>query len=179
MKQLNLARTTVFGLLLCLGVASAAWGEDHRDQLSSLTHLNGNSSQIVNLTTANCIPFDSSVTFFYDNLVPPEAAFAIVPQGFSFVITDIIITPCSDLPNQTDQFVVRIGIARAGRSFTAKYLGAITQSYHLTSGLVVPEGADLLARVTSVNSSDSVIVQLLGYFVRGSGLVVGEPFPLP
>jgi hypothetical protein len=161
----------VFSLFLCLGAVSAVWGQDDLTRRSSVTHLNVNSGQIVNLST-QCLTNDNTGghTFTYDRQSNPFT----VPKGFSFIITDIIIMPCQHLPNETDRFLVVVTIG-GGRLFSAGYLGAITKHYHLTSGLVVPEETSLEGRNTTF-SSDLVDVQLLGYFVRGSGLSVGEPF---
>ena len=82
-----LLRIRVCVLFLCFVSASAVWGEDSKALLSTRTHLNGTSRQIVWLST-ECLPNDnSSDSFFYDR--DRRAPFT-VPKGFSFVITDII-----------------------------------------------------------------------------------------
>ncbi len=148
--------------------ASIARGDD-------LTHLNVTSRRIVNVSTY-CLPNDNSGDhpFYYDR---QKQQFDPVPRGWSFVITDIIITMCHAEPNQTDRFGVVVEVLD-GRAFTAGFVGALTQHYHLTGGLVVPEEKWIVGRNTT-SSSSSVNVQLLGYFVRGPGLGLGVPFPFP
>jgi hypothetical protein len=125
------------------------------------------------MLSTTCIPSDNIPrAFLYDRneLASPFT----VPKGFSFVITDIIVVPDVD-PNPTDRFlaVVTIGVIR---TFTAGFIGAVTQHYSLTGGLVVPEEVPLNAR-NVLPTSTCINVQLLGYFVRGPGLDVGNPFP--
>ncbi len=148
--------------------ASIACGED-------LTHLNVTSRRIVNASTY-CLPNDNSGShpFYYDR---QERQFDPVPKGYSLVITDIIITMCQTESNLTDGFLVIVEVLD-GRSFLAGFVEALTQHYHLTGGLVVPEEKWIVGRNTT-SSSSSVNAQLLGYFVRGPGLGLGVPFPFP
>jgi hypothetical protein len=151
---------------VCLLPASSVWGADN-------VSLNRSSNQIVDVVTFCVPPNNNPMSFLYDRT--SQSPFT-VPQGFSFVITDIIITPCLHLPNTTDRFLVSVDIGVGSRNFLAGYIGASTQHYALAGGLVVPEGADLRAR-NLPDSADSVDVQLLGYIVNEPGLAVGAPFP--
>lgn len=154
-------------------------GEDPTARLSSVTHLNGTSQQIVNLSTfciPNTTPNNINQPFFYDRGNVP---FTPVPQGFSFVITDIIIDPfCFATSNSTDSFLAFVTIGNGSRRFPAGFNGAVTQHYALTGGIVVPEGTSLTAD-NSTFSTNAVNVRVLGYFVRGPGLGEEQPFPFP
>jgi hypothetical protein len=142
-----------------------------------LTHLNGTSRQIVNLSTfcvANTPPNNIQQPFFYDR---GDVPFTKVPQGFSFVITDIIIEPCATLPRLEGTFLAFVTIGHTeSRRFAAGFTGPFPKHYALTGGLVVPEGEPLTGD-NSTFSSDAVNVKVLGYFVRGLGLPEREPFP--
>ena len=157
---------------LLLFSASAAMGQDQSE-----THLGIRSRNIVHLVTTNCVHNDNtSATYSYDR--DPRAPFAAVPKGFSFVITDIIIDPfCLTEPNDTDRFFVVVTVGQ-GRTFTAGFVGAETKHYALAGGLVIPEGENVDAR-NLPSSSNLVDVELIGYFVRGRGLGVGQPFSPP
>jgi hypothetical protein len=155
--------------------ASAVWGDDFK--LTPLTHLNGISRQIIKISTACLENNNTRGPFFYDR--PESQASFVVPKGFSFVITDIIISPfCLVVPSQTGTFLVLVDIGDGTRNFTAGFVGTVTQHYHLTGGIVVPEETSVAGRNTT-DSSTLAQVELLGYFVRGPGLGVGEPFPFP
>ena len=173
MNPFILSWIRVCALFLCFVSASAVWGEDPTPRLSSLTHLNGSSRQIVQASTFCLQNNNTRGPFFYDRR---ERSPFVVPKGFSFVITDIIITPCIVDPNLTDRFLVVVDIGDGSRNFVAGYIGAITQHYHLTGGIVVPEETTVAGRNTTASSS-LVDVVLLGYFVKGPGLDEGQPFP--
>ena len=159
-------------LSLCCFSAPAAWGQERPDRLTSLTHLNGTSRQIAHLAT-NCLGDRDIQSFNYDIGGQP---FTTVPKGFSFVITDIIVSPCALVPNFTDHYLVRVVIGGGERHFVAASTGHVPQHYALTGGLVVPE----FGRLSAWNIFTSgVIVQVLGYFVRGPGLATFHPFPFP
>jgi hypothetical protein len=162
---------------LCCFSAPAAWGQERPDRLTSRTHLNVTSRQIVHLAT-NCLvdiaPNDGGIQFFnYDIGGNPFR----VPKGFSFVITDIIAGPCALVPNLTQQRLIRIFVGNTGsRHFVATFTGHVPQHYALSGGLVVPE----FGRLTAYNIFPAdAIVQVLGYFVRGPGLQEFHPFPFP
>jgi hypothetical protein len=176
MKRSTLVWMGLFAVvtLYLVSASRIVHGQDEagKGDVSKLTHLNGTSRQIVQLSTL-CLQNDNfPKSFLYDRQVP--APFT-VPMGSSFVITDINIVPfCQVLPNPNDRFLVVVTIGGA-RTFTAGFIGAVTQHYSLTGGLVIPEGASLDARNTTFSSTETD-VELLGYFVRGAGLNVGEPF---
>jgi hypothetical protein len=67
----------------------------------------------------------------------------------------------------TDSFLAVVKIGGGSRFFPAGFVGAVTQHYTLTGGLVVPEGASLTADNSTFSSHD-VNVQVLGYFVSNS-----------
>jgi hypothetical protein len=170
-------------LSLCCLSASAVWGQGRQerpDRLTSLTHLNVTSRQIVYLRT-NCVhntaPENQNQRFFYDG---GNVAFTTVPQGFSFVVTDIIID-ASVCSTSLDRFFITVEFGRGGglgRRFVAAFTGEIIHHYALAGGLVVSEGGTLTAS-NAVFSSGGAFVQVLGYFVRGPGLQEFHPFPFP
>jgi hypothetical protein len=94
----------------------------------------------------------------------------------------IIVVPEAIPISSTAQYFVVVDIGGGGgrgfRSFFARFVGA-SQSYHFTSGIVVPHGAILLGRNTTFSAHPINMLQLLGYFVRGPGLDVAAPFPFP
>jgi hypothetical protein len=146
-----------------------------------VTHLNVTSRQIVNLST-ECIststPERLFQPFYYDRRA--TVPFPVIPQGFSFVITDINITVCPNrfFPNSTDYYFAVVNIGDGSRQFTVDFHRSFARHYSLAGGLVVPEGIALTAS-NAPSSSDALNVQVLGYFVRGPGLSEGEPFIAP
>jgi hypothetical protein len=117
-------------------------------------------------------PPNNAQTFNYDL---GGTAFT-VPMGFSFVITDIIAGQCALVANFTNSYLVDVAIGTGSRHSVAAFTGHVPQHYALTGGLVVPEFNLLYARNIL---SPGVIVEVLGYFVRGPGLQEAHPFPFP
>jgi hypothetical protein len=168
MKRSILASRAFYLLSMCLVSPSAVWAQGQR------THLEVPSSRIINLSTFCMTNDNTSRPYFYDRA--SSAPFSMVPEGFSFVITDIIIDPCGlQLPKPTDKLLVVVSIGCC-RSFSSGYREAVTQHYPLTGGFVIPEGTSVAGRNTTFSTTGAE-VQLLGYFVRGPGLGVGLPFP--
>jgi hypothetical protein len=67
----------------------------------------------------------------------------------------------------TDSFLASVTIGNGSRSFSVGFIGAVTQHYTLTGGIVVPEGTSLTAD-NSTFSTNAVNVRVLGYFVAGA-----------
>jgi hypothetical protein len=118
-----------------------------------------------------CRDNNMQANFFYD--VAPSRPFGPVPKGFSFVVMDINVIPEGIPISATNQYLVVIHV-NGGRFFTSRFIGA-SQTYHLTSGLVIPQGENISAQNT-IFSSTPVIVELFGYFVCGEGLALETPF---
>ena len=134
------------------------------------THLGVRSNQVVNIHTFSLPNDNTSWPFYYDRAYPQ--LFEPVPQGYSFVVTDLIFQPQTSTldPNQQYLIVVTIG---TGRSFIARFFGS-SQHYALSGALVIPGGSSVTARNTTL-SADNAEVQLIGYFVKGEGLGYGVP----
>ncbi|HNX67405.1 MAG TPA: hypothetical protein PKH02_11020 [Bacteroidales bacterium] len=141
-----------------------------------MTHLGVSVNRIVNLVTMQLKNDNRPQVFCFDR---NENAPFVIPEGYSFVVTDIIVNPEVTTFSANQFFLVVITID-GGRSFTIRCDGH-TAHYSLTAGLVIPEkctsGAPrLLARNTTF-STGPVEAQILGYFVEvASGLPVGRPF---
>src|SRR4030095_13705752 len=85
-----------------------------------ITHLNVRVGEIVNLES-NCIPADNSLShrFFYDG---PGLNQFVIPQGYSFVVTDIIAHPsCAISGNPTDLYLALVEDPQAVRSYTIRF----------------------------------------------------------
>lgn len=143
-----------------------------------MTHLGVSIDKLVNIFTMQLPKDNKPNPFYYDRQA--SAPFSI-PDGFSFVITDVIVNP--DITSfSTAQFFMVVITIDGGRTITVRCDGH-TAHYPLTGGLVVPgpnvpgigsKGVD--ARNTTF-STGPVEVQLLGYFVKvASGLGVGKLF---
>ena len=148
----------------------------------ALTHLNVPVGQIVFLSTMCVAPTNVRRPFFYDR---SESLPFAVPNGFSFVITDLILEHCSVDPETTNQQTLAIlDIGHGSRFFSAGFLGAETKHYPFAGGLVVPEGTEVAGRVvggrdTAHLASTAIEFKVLGYFVQGHGLAENEPFAAP
>jgi hypothetical protein len=145
--------------LLALAGASASAG-------GKKTHLGVPVGQILNLSTQD-VPNDNTGghTFSYDYNGPPF----VVPQGYSFVTTDIQIIPAIAGFSPTDEYLTVIYFdAVAGRFLPAAFLGAhYNQSFE--AGFVMSAGTSPTVSNTSV-SANPVVVQLQGYLVKGTAL---------
>ncbi len=165
----TLARTTfgIIGAVLLVTAASAAKQED--------THLGVQLGRVAALHTFN-IPNDNSGghLFYYDRQV--AAPFAAVPDGYAFVVTDIIIE-LQTFGTLSGEYLVIVNFDDIGRRiFAARFLGESgSQHYALSGGFVIEAGHQPTARNTAF-STDDVEVQLLGYFVKGDGMGVGTSF---
>ena len=104
-------------------------------------------NQVVNLRTQD-IPNDNvgGALFRYDREGAPFA----VPEGFSFVVTDILIHP-EDLPNTTSVYLVVVNLG--GRFFQASLVGSETRHYELAAGMVIKGGTVPEAKNTTFSSN--------------------------
>src|ERR1700730_3062268 len=99
--------------------------------------------------------------------------FGPVPEGFSFVITGVNIIPEGIPISASDQYLVVVTVG-GSRFLTSRFIGA-SQTYHLTTGLVIPAQQNVDVRNTTF-SSNPIVVELFGYFAKGSGLPIATPF---
>lgn len=141
-----------------------------------MTHLGVSVDRIVNLVTFQLKNDNTSQPFYYDR--QGNAPFD-VPEGFSFLVTDIIVNPEITSFSAKQFFLVVITID-GGRSFTIRCDGH-TAHYSLAGGLVIPEkctsGAKRLDARNTTFSTGPAEAQIQGYFVEVSaGLGVGIPF---
>jgi hypothetical protein len=153
-----LAFAVLLGVVVVLAATSASAG-------GKKTHVGGNSSQILNLVTS-VVPNDNSGghTFQSDYSGPTFS----VPEKYSFVVTDISVLPQGSFA-PTENYLVVINIDNGGsRLFIAQFTGGGGFYQSLTTGLVMPAGTTPTARNT-ISSSNSVSVQLRGYYVKGEG----------
>lgn len=149
----------LLGVLVLLVSTSASAG-------GKKTHLGGTSDQILNLVTS-VLPNDNSGghTFRYDYSGPSFS----VPEKYSFVVTDISVTPEGSFA-PTENYLVVINIDNGGsRLFVARFTGGGGFYHSLTTGLVMPSGTTPTARNTT-SSTSGVSVQLRGYYLKGDGL---------
>jgi hypothetical protein len=144
--------------LLLLPAASASAG-------GKKTHLGVPLGQILNLST-QVVPNDNTGghTFGYDYNGPTF----VVPQGYSFVVTDIEVVPAVAGFNPSDEYRTDIYFDPAGRFLTAAFLGA-SYNHSFASGFVIASGATPTVSNSAV-SAYPVVVQLQGYLTKGSGL---------
>jgi hypothetical protein len=155
-----------------VGLSEDTEGETSQE---SVTHLNVRVRDLVNLVSF-CIPNDNSLNnqFYYDRQQP--APFSI-PEGFSFVVTDIIVTPncAGDVPFEASFFTLaQVEGPLAVRFFLAQFSGQDVRHFTFTGGIAYPAGAVPRPRNT-MSSSGPVELQLLGYFIRGTALTPGQP----
>ena len=144
------------------------------ERRESVTHLNVPVGEIVNLES-NCIPADNSLEhkFWYDG-PRPAPSFAI-PEGYSFVVTDIIGHPsCGRSGTPTDLYLALVEDQHADRSYTIRFRGDGGQHYAFTGGLVFTAGNEPRPRNTAFSASN-IVIQVVGYFVKGDGLGTGQP----
>jgi len=143
---------------------------------SKKTHLGVAPNRVVNLRTYT-IPNDNSggALFYYDREI--QRPFS-VPEGYSFVVTDVFILPDVGTLAANQQMFVYLSLG-AGRDFGAHYASAEIRHFALAGGLVIPGGTTPTAR-NITDSTHACDVQMLGYFVKGAALAGGEsPFPEP
>lgn len=160
----------VFVMLVALLLVAAKKGKGGKP-----THLGVPPSQVVSVSTFS-VPNNNSGghTFFYDR--NGAAPFA-VPEGFSFVVTDLFIIP-ADL-DPTNIYAVVVGLDN-GEQRNHFQMALNPQGLHvaLSGGLVIASGTPTARNTTF--SSTACDVKLLGYFVKGEALRGGESlFPVP
>jgi hypothetical protein len=141
------------------------------------THLQVQPRKIVFLSSFTIAPNNQvGNRFFYDRHA--EAEFS-VPDGWSFLVTDIIVyaSPVQGpLPDPNRYILAVIDFTNGGdRSFTAAVLTDATRHFPLTSAFVIPGGHAPAFRNTTFSTSHAE-ANLLGYFVQDDGLGPGEPF---
>jgi hypothetical protein len=116
--------------------------------------------------------------FYYDRQYPHVFS---VPEGWSFVVTDIIVyaSPVQgSIPDPNRYILAVVNFTNNGaRHFVASFLNDNTRHYPLSGGYVIPSGHTPSFRNTTLSTSYAE-ANLLGYFVEGNGLNSGEPaFP--
>jgi hypothetical protein len=139
-------------------------------------HLGVAPNRVVNLRTYT-LPNDNSggALFYYDRDI--QSPFS-VPEGYSFVVTDVFILPNVGTLAANQQMFVYLSLG-AGRDFGAHYASAEIRHFALAGGLVIPGGTTPTAR-NITDSTHDCDVQMLGYFVKAEALASGEsPFPEP
>lgn len=142
-----------------------------------LTHLNVPADQIVNLVTMQLKNDNTGQPLYFDRQV--TAPFKI-PKGYCFVITDIFVNP-EVTGFAANQFYLVVVTADGGRSITVRSDGR-TAHLPIEGGLVVPgpgvpsPGSKGLEARNTTFSVGPAEVQVLGYFIKGDGLGVGQPF---
>jgi hypothetical protein len=143
---------------------------------SKRTHLAVAPNRVVNLRTYG-IPNDNTGghQFYYDRY---DTSPFSVPEGYSFVVTDLFILPDVGTLTTSQQMFVAVSFG-SGRNFYAHYLSAEIRHFALAGGFVIAGGATPTAR-NITDSTHSCDVQMLGYFVKAEALADGEsPFPAP
>jgi hypothetical protein len=137
-----------------------------------ITHLNVRVGEIVNLES-NCLPPDNSLThrFFYDG---PGTHPFVIPEGHSFVVTDIIAHSCTISGGATDLYLALVEDPQAVRSYTMRFRGDAGQHYAFSGGLVYTFEREPRPRNTTFSAS-SIRVQVVGYFVKGEGIAPNQP----
>lgn len=148
-------------------------GTSQRDKEQAITHLNVKVKNLVSLESFCIINDNNPQEFFYDR--EGNAPFSI-PNGFSFVVTDIIVKPDCDRLRLDPDFptLVVVESPQSVRSFGAQFFGTETKHYALTGGIAYPAGSTPQLRNTTF-SGGLVGVQLLGYFIEGTALSPGQP----
>lgn len=156
-------------------VPTIALSEDTEEDASRerVTHLNVRVRDLINLESF-CITNDNSSNnqFYYDRVSPFS-----IPEGFSFVVTDIIVYPDCDKgfpPNPSFFTLALVEDPIVDRKFTAQFSGKDVKHFSFTGGFAYPAGSIPRPRNTTF-SDGRVQIQLLGYFIRGTALTPGKP----
>lgn len=163
MKRWFLFAVLLGAVVLLVSASASAGGKK--------THLGGSSDQILNLVTQG-MPNDNSGghMFQYDDTGPSFS----VPENYSFVVTDISVTPQGSFA-PTENFLVVIQLDEIGyRTFVARFTGGGGFYHSFSAGLVIPSGSAPTARNTT-SSTSAVTVEMRGYYVKGDGLPPREP----
>jgi hypothetical protein len=113
----------------------------------------------------------ADVRFHYDWY---SSTTVTTPADWSFVVTDIMVTPIH--PTSTDTYVRAVVMLSSDnlRQFEAIFRDDSVQSYHLTSGMVIPPNTQPKV-YNDQNSEVQVQVQLLGYYIKGTPQDAGVP----
>jgi len=136
-------------------------------QRSGITHLGIPVEHFGNAESAWVPPGGSDYTFSYDWSSTPRFE---TPADWSFVVTDILVTPVNPSTNQPYVRALILLCDDNQRQFEAIFRDNSQQRYQFTSGMVI--GPDTRPRIYNDHNSDvQVQIQLLGYFIEG------EPAP--
>jgi hypothetical protein len=142
------------------------------------THLGVPVHQVLNLSTDCLEPADAARPFFYDGNV--DAPF-VVPPGYSFVLTDLVLDICyGSTPSNEQKTLAVLVLDGESRFFLVRFLAPATRHLSFTAGLVVPAGAVFGGRYPLAGENGAGLrlrFQVLGYLVRGNALRGGQPFP--
>ena len=142
------------------------------------THLGVPPRQVVTLETLSLPNDNSSHPFLFDRL-DFDVDQVTVPEGWSLVVTDIFVHP--NAVNDPNFLTFAVFTAANGRTLTFQFKGSEPKHVSFGSGMIVPSGTTPTAR--NISSTDSIAVQVMGYFVRAEGLQLGKspfgPAPLP
>jgi hypothetical protein len=162
-----LTRWLVLALVTFTAVSASAAGKK--------THLGVPPNQIVNLSTFELPPDGTAGTFFFDR-VSLGTDGVTVPEGFSFVVTDVLVHP-ADFNDPSAVYLAVLSASADGRSITFQLAGTALHHFALAGAFVIASGATPQVRNTS-SSTGPLEVQLLGYFVKAEALRRGDsPFP--
>jgi hypothetical protein len=114
--------------------------------------------------------------FYYDRQA--STVFA-VPQGWSFIVTDITVSASPlqpPMPDPNRYILATVHFTNGGeRSFNVAVLSDATAHYQLGGAYVIPGGHTPEFRNTMFSTSHAE-ARLLGYFIKGEALQPGESF---
>ena len=168
MRRMN--RTLAFSLLALVGLSTIAAVKIK----NKATHLGVSTKQVVYLSSFNVENDNTGGDLFYYDRNYNGGHALQVPEGYSFLVTDIFVAPSGVGVDSDAQYLVVVNLTTTGtRTFSARFSGTDTRHYPLAGGMVIPAGAEPSARNTTYSSGD-VEVRLAGYFVKGPGLQGGE-----
>jgi hypothetical protein len=134
-------------------------------------HIGAKLGEILNLET-DFVPNDgtTAVPFTFDGNGPNFT----VPDGFSFVVTDVNFVGFGG-GAFGDVYSVNVRLSQDGdRNLPARFLGA-AHARSFTTGYVVPPGVTPTV-LNNPASIGGVLVQMQGYLVKGTGLAPNEGF---
>jgi hypothetical protein len=166
--RVNRSGAVVVVLLAALLLVGASVGKGGKKM-----HLGVPPSLVVNISTESVPNNNALANFFYDRstLAGPFT----VPEGFSFVVTDVFIEP-ADL-NAANDYAVVVGLNNNESRSLIIFALEPEQRHVAFSGAMIMSSGTPTARNTNL-STTACNVRILGYFVKAEGLNGGEsPFP--